>query len=64
MLRRMDTPQTITAQESKPTRDATATDKTSTSAPAYRTTFAFVAIMLAGIVAGWIGMLLLLWSRR
>jgi len=32
--------------------------------PQYRTTFAFVMTMLAGIIAGWIGMLFLLWSRR
>lgn len=32
--------------------------------PQYRTTFKFVLMMLAGIIAGWIGMLFLLWSRR
>lgn len=32
--------------------------------PSYRTTFTFVTIMLGGIILGWIGMLLLLWSRR
>jgi len=32
--------------------------------PDYRTTFKFVLTMLAGIIAGWIGMLFLLWSRR